>query len=514
MCMSSPIPSQQAIDEQIDRLEAHLVHHRDRLFQKQHRDGEKKRKFSLTGSFKIGLGSTQPGNLQYVDKKPGFVRFGSTAAFVTPVSEQAGLTHEKREAYEMAMQLLQSIDPQYAAGETLVQFALMESHKQYVKLHRDEHDISYQYALSLGDYQGAALRVYKSNGSMHEFDNRRKIVRFDGRLPHEVVVEPSFRGRRYTVIWYKNYDSRMQKASPILDMPATVYAHSATKISPADSDEEHDTEKAAVDPSSNKRRATEPLQQRVGKRVRHPAAHLLYNPQAAVAPSEVPSAPPLPGPSSLPPALSAEEVAQGDSMEHGGDGGCTASAMVEIGVWSSKEAAVADLDAQIAPMHQELQRRWGRACDESEAGIHGEQWHEEAIKRAVVARGWHFHKVKIDATDAQAVDLKDTLKAGRFFTIGVTNNRWYKGAKKQQLKYPNYHANAPAVNSAGWIHSIAIVDGRVLDHHINEVLSSLWLRADNQPNPDKGYMRSIRKVWRVTKCCNPGTGCRGACIRL
>jgi hypothetical protein len=200
--MSSPIPSQQAIDEQIDRLEAHLVHHRDRLFQKQHRDGEKKRKFSLTGSFKIGLGSTQPGNLQYVDKKPGFVRFGSTAAFVTPVREQAGLTHEKREAYEMAMQLLQSIDPQYAAGETLVQFALMESHKQYVKLHRDEHDISYQYALSLGDYQGAALRVYKSNGSMHEFDNRRKIVRFDGRLPHEVVVEPSFRGRRYTVIPY------------------------------------------------------------------------------------------------------------------------------------------------------------------------------------------------------------------------------------------------------------------------------------------------------------------------
>ena len=89
------------------------------------------------------------------EKKPGFVRFGSTAAFVTPVSEQAGLTHEKREAYEMAMQLLQSIDPQYAAGETLVQFALMESHEQYVKLHRDDHDISFQYALSLGDYQGA-----------------------------------------------------------------------------------------------------------------------------------------------------------------------------------------------------------------------------------------------------------------------------------------------------------------------------------------------------------------------
>jgi site-specific DNA-methyltransferase (adenine-specific) len=117
------------------------------------------------------------------------------------------------------------------------------------------------------------------------------------------------------------------------------------------------------------------------------AAHMLGTPQAAIASIEVPSAPPLPGPSSLPPALSAEEVAQGDSMEHGGDGGCTASAMVEIGVWSSKEAAVADLDAQIAPMHQELQRRWGEACKEDEAGIHGEQWHEEAIKRAVVAQG-------------------------------------------------------------------------------------------------------------------------------
>lgn len=253
----------------------------------------------------------------------------------------------------------------------------------------------------------------------------------------------------------------------------------------------------------------EDKQHPLGKRMREEATETAQYKDK----SEDLSQPPPPGPCSAPPVLCVGAVAQSDSMGlNGGDGGCTASAMKDIGVWESKEAAVVALNAQIGPMHEELERRWGQKCDVSEAGIEGEQWHEETIKRAVVAQGWHFKKLKIDATDPKAVGLKEELRDGSYFMIGVTNNEWFRGGKKQPLKYPDYPANAPAVDSAGWVHSIAVINGRVIDHSVNESLAALWLGSDNQPNPKKGYMRSIRKVLRMTKCCKPDTGCRGECV--
>ena len=54
------------------------------------------------------------------------------------------------------------------------------------------------------------------------------------------------------------------------------------------------------------------------------------------------------------------------------------------------------------------------------------------------------------------------------------------------------------------MHSIAVVDGKVLDANKTVPISSLWIKANNQPDPKKGYMRSIRKVYRVHKCkCQP-----------
>jgi hypothetical protein len=230
----------------------------------------------------------------------------------------------------------------------------------------------------------------------------------------------------------------------------------------------------------------------------------------ALAAARVDDPPSLPGPCSSPPALSAEKG--GDSADSGGDGGCTAIALGKIGVWPSQAATAAALDVEIAPVHQKLCKERG-ACEESEAGIRGEQWHELAIQRAVINAGWHFQKVHIDAQHKRRVDLKQELKTGSYLVIGVTNNRWCKPGKKnaEPLKYPNEPANGPAISSVGWVHSIAIVDGRVHDHERNEPLTHLWLGANNQPNPDKGYMRSIRKVWRVFPCGKPGTGCKGKC---
>ena len=67
------------------------------------------------------------------------------------------------------------------------------------------------------------MRAYtRRNKSAHvDFDAKGQIVKFDGRLPHMVVTD-GFRGHRFTVIWYKNYDHRKHVDDPILDTPHLV----------------------------------------------------------------------------------------------------------------------------------------------------------------------------------------------------------------------------------------------------------------------------------------------------
>ena len=200
-----------------------------------------------------------------------------------------------------------------------------------------------------------------------------------------------------------------------------------------------------------------------------------------------------------------------DEATAGGDGGCTAKALSAIGVFPSATAAVLGLDAQITPQHEKLCRERGE-CAESEAGVRGEQWHEETIKRAVIAAGWHFQTLHINPAQAAHADLRVTLKSGSYLVVGVTNNLWFNGKKKQPLKYPGWAADAPALDTAGWVHSIAVLDGHVCDFDARLPLSALWLEANNQPDPHRGYMRTIRKVWQLHRCSLPGTGCRGACV--
>jgi hypothetical protein len=209
--------------------------------------------------------------------------------------------------------------------------------------------------------------------------------------------------------------------------------------------------------------------------------------------------------------VSRSPAASKDGETSGGDGGCTASALSAIGVFPSMSAAVRGLDAEITPQHEKLCRE-RHECLESEAGIRGEQWHIEAIKQAVLAAGWHFKRLPIHPAHPGCVDLKATLTSGSHLVVGVTNNQWYQGKQKQKLKYPDWPADAPAVDPTGWVHSIAIVNGRVRDFDTCQPLSSLWLQANNQPLPHKGYMRTIRNVWRLHRCARPGTGCKGICF--
>ena len=109
-----------SLDAAVCDLERYVIDHAKSMFSKQHRDGKQKRKFSLKGSFKIGRGSTQPGNIQHIGKKAHFRKhnFKNTAVNLQPVQEQAGITPHQMGAYVLAKRVIELLDPEFAAGET------------------------------------------------------------------------------------------------------------------------------------------------------------------------------------------------------------------------------------------------------------------------------------------------------------------------------------------------------------------------------------------------------------
>ena len=208
-----------------------------------------------------------------------------------------------------------------------------------------------------------------------------------------------------------------------------------------------------------------------------------------------------------------------DAANHGGDGGCTAKALHIIGVFESVAAATQALDAKIDTVHASLQSQRG-PCNRSDVGIPGEQWHAEVVKAAVTDAGWHFRTqpFKRDTVQGRDVDLKQVFGEGSFLLIGVTNNAWMSG-KKRKWKYAGHTADEPHENPTAWLHSIAVVNSRFHEETVSGSgdtttesypLSSLWLQDNNQPDPRKGYMRTIRRVWRLRKCtAPPGSNCKG-----
>ena len=192
---------------------------------------------------------------------------------------------------------------------------------------------------------------------------------------------------------------------------------------------------------------------------------------------------------------------------NGGNGGCTAVALAKLGIFSSTTAATEALDAEIAPLHRKWLKLRG-PCEDSEAGIRGEQWHDEAISNAIkTSKRWYVKRLRFDKQNPNAVSLKAVFKqrGRRFLVFGVTNNEWSKRSngkiRAQPLKYPDCSADAPKISIDGWHHTVAICDGKLHDHTVKMALTAehpLWIRdADNQPNRDLGWLRSIRKVWEI-----------------
>ena len=130
--------------------------------------------------------------------------------------------------YNIAEKLLMIVDESYIGEHK--DYCLMVSemvgndssvvaeNNDYMFEHVDGQDIMYQYGFTLGNYKGGNLVCKTQDGKIIQINNRRRFIRFDGRLPHK--VENLVSGRRFAFLFYKTFDRNITgKAEPILQCP-------------------------------------------------------------------------------------------------------------------------------------------------------------------------------------------------------------------------------------------------------------------------------------------------------
>jgi len=104
-----------------------------------------------------------------------------------------------------------------------VQFALMKR-GDHCEVHTDRGNIYPQRILGLGNFQGAVLRCWH-DASMQAYTDmniRHRVVEFEARVPHEIVMHSNFTGEMYFVIWYRCYDRHKTKAGPLKAHPEYI----------------------------------------------------------------------------------------------------------------------------------------------------------------------------------------------------------------------------------------------------------------------------------------------------
>ena len=194
-----------------------------------------------------------------------------------------------------------------------------------------------------------------------------------------------------------------------------------------------------------------------------------------------------------------------------GGGGCTALALTELEVSPSVESAKSALNDAMGPFSASIREDFRTP---EYVGIHDQQWHSEVVKRAVIAQDFHFHKL-----DLSAVNLKKELHTGDYLLDGVLNSSYCKMVKGKDIWEEtdelDHSGITPAANEGHWRHSIAVSDGRKLEDEYTGEMSARWLWLDDHSRPDraKGYFYKILKVYRISKCTEIGSGCKGACLK-
>jgi hypothetical protein len=129
----------------------------------------------------------------------------------------------------------------------------------------------------------------------------------------------------------------------------------------------------------------------------------------------------------------------------------------------------------------------------SKIGTLGYNWHIDII-RAMLESRTAFTLTEVPPTKL----IND--KTNRFLVDGKLNASYVKirGAKRTRLEHA--YDGPEDEDSEIWNHSIAVDKGKIRCNGVADsgvATSNLWLNKEGIPNVRKGYMRAIRKVYRV-----------------
>jgi len=101
-------------------------------------------------------------------------------------------------------------------------FSKQTNNSHVVKLHVDDRDISYQYSISFGDWEGAKLVCLDSSGGeIGTFCETRRILKFDGSLYHFVRML-NFKGVRFTIVLFQLWSQSKNMPDPIFRTPSYI----------------------------------------------------------------------------------------------------------------------------------------------------------------------------------------------------------------------------------------------------------------------------------------------------
>ena len=128
--------------------------------------------------------------------------------------------NEQKMIYAKARELICIIDSKYAANDHwVVQVHCMDATSR-IGSHVDKHDITFQYGVTLGEYEGGNLLTWDKSGLVTEINVHNQVVKLDGRLQHSVT--PIISGKRYSLYYYKSYDPIIITPTPILELAEIV----------------------------------------------------------------------------------------------------------------------------------------------------------------------------------------------------------------------------------------------------------------------------------------------------
>jgi hypothetical protein len=132
----------------------------------------------------------------------------------------------------------------------------------------------------------------------------------------------------------------------------------------------------------------------------------------------------------------------------------------------------------------------------------------------VIDAGYDWRKVDVEVSKAHA-DLREVLKKGSYLVDGILNQVWFQG-KTECINAEG--ETGPEVDEKAWRHAVAVKGGFVHEWTgagIDKFGAKwLWLRDDGvTPDPQKGYMRKILKVYSVSRREEGDRGASGVSVK-